>query len=78
MYGAGAGLDHASSEQVSRFLVAKSGIDIRDDRHHVGLELIDLLGDALHFHFVAALARLVEGAEQAAELAGISLPQKGV
>ena len=72
--GAGARLDHASSKQISGFFVAESGIDVSDDWHHVGLEPIDLLGDALQFDFVTALARLVEVAEQAAQLTGIGLP----
>ena len=75
---AGARLNHASSQQVGGLLVAESGIDVSDNRHHVGLELINLLGNALHLNVVATLTGFVEGAEQATELTGVGLSQEGV
>ena len=74
----GARLDHASSQQVGGLFITESGIDISDNRYHVGLELINLLGNALHLDVVATLTGFVEGAEQATELAGVGLSQEGV
>ena len=75
---AGARLDHASSQQVGGLLIPESGIDVSDNWYHVSLELINLLGNALHLYVVATLTGSVEGAEQATELAGVGLSQKGV
>ena len=38
---AGAGLDHLLGEQVGRLGVAEAGIDVGDDRHDVGLVIVD-------------------------------------
>ena len=75
---AGARLDHASRQQVSGLLITESRIDVSDNRYHVGLKRINLLGNALHLNVVATLTGFIKGAEQATELAGIGLSQEGV
>ena len=39
---AGARLDHLLGQQVGRLVVAETGVDVGDDRHDVGLEVLDL------------------------------------
>ena len=75
---AGACLDHASRQQICGLFITESGIDVSDDRYHVGLKRINFLGNALHLDVVATLTGFIEGAEQATELAGIGLSQEGV
>lgn len=38
---AGAGLDQLLGEQIGGVLIAEAGIDIGDDRNHMGLEIVD-------------------------------------
>ena len=75
---AGARLDHLLGEQVGRFGVAEAGVDVGDDRHDVGLEVVDLVDQLLFLRLVAGLAGRVEVAEQAAEFARVGLAQEGV
>ena len=75
---AGAGLDHLLGQQVGGLLVAEAGVDVGDDRHHVGLEVVDLVENRLLGGGVALRARLVEIAEQAAELTRIGLLEVSV
>ena len=39
--GAGAGLDHLLGEQIGRFGIAETGVDVGDDRHDMGLVVVD-------------------------------------
>jgi hypothetical protein len=42
---AGARFDHLLGHQVGRFGIAEAGVDVGDDRHHVGDEIVDLVLD---------------------------------
>ena len=75
---AGACLDHLLGQQVSRLGVTETGVDVRDDRHDMRLEVVDLVLDVAFLDGVAVLACLVELPEQAAEFASVSLPQERV
>lgn len=75
---AGAGFDHLLGQQVGRLGVAEAGVDVGDDRHHVGFEVVDL-GQQLGFlGLVASGAGSVQAGEQQVQLAGVSLAQEGV
>ncbi len=76
--GAGARLDHLLGQQVGRLGVAETGVDIGDDRHHMGLEVVDPVLHSLGRHLVTGFAGGIEFAEQAAQFAGIGLAQEGV
>ncbi len=78
LQGAGAGLDHFLGQQIGGFRVAETGIDVGDDRHHVRLEIVDLVLDRLGLHGISGGAGGIEIAEQAAQFAGIGLAQEGV
>src|SRR5690606_23934642 len=71
-------LDELPGEQIGRLGVAEAGVDVGDDRDDVSLVVVDRMIEALGLHLVARLARLVECAEHAAELAGVGLPQERV
>lgn len=61
---AGAGFDHLLGQQVGRLGVAEAGVDVGDDRHHVGFEVVDL-GQQLGFlGLVASGAGSVQAGEQ--------------
>ena len=75
---ASAGFDHLLGQQIGGFRVAETGIDVGDDRHHVRLEIVDLVLDRLSLHGISGGAGCIEIAEQAAQLAGIGLAQEGV
>ena len=75
---AGPGLDHLFGKQVRRLGIAEPGVDIGDDRDHVGLMVVDRVLDRLGLDCVTGLARVVEIAEQAAQLARIGLAQESV
>ena len=76
--GTGPRLDHLLGQQVCCLCVAKPSINVGNDRHHMGLKLINVLGKALHFDLVPGLFRRVQLAEQAAKFASVSLSKKGV
>ena len=59
----GTRLDHLAREKISRLLVTKTCVDICNDRHHMGLKLVDLIGNALHLHLVTASLCRIQGAE---------------
>ena len=71
---AGACLDHLLGHQVSRFGIAETGVDVGDDRHHVGDVVVDLFLDRC----LGGAFGGVELAEQAAQFARIGLAQEGV
>ena len=75
---AGTGFDHLLGHQVGRLGVAESGIDIGNDRHHVGFVVIDVPLNGRFFDRVSGFAGCVQFAEQAAQFAGIRLAQEGV
>ena len=76
--GTGSGLDHLLGQQVGRLGITKAGVDVGDNRHHVGLEVIDLVLQVLGLHFITRLACCIQLAEQAAQFAGICLAQECV
>jgi len=76
--GAGARLDHLLGQQVGRFGVTETGVDVGDNGHNVSLEVVDLVLHVLGLDFVTSFAGVVQGAEQAAQFAGVSLAQEGV
>ena len=71
-------LNHLLGKQVGRLLVAKASINVRNDGHDVGLEVVNLGHQGLFFRHVLLLPRLVQGSEELVKLPGISLPQEGV
>eukprot|EP01088_Endostelium_zonatum_P020312 TRINITY_DN7437_c0_g1_i1.p2 TRINITY_DN7437_c0_g1~~TRINITY_DN7437_c0_g1_i1.p2 ORF type:complete len:231 (+),score=-14.53 TRINITY_DN7437_c0_g1_i1:938-1630(+) len=71
-------LDHLPREQIRRLGIAEAGVDIGDDRHDMRLVIVDRLHQPLRLDCVARIARMVEIAEQQAQLAGIRLPQERV
>ena len=75
---AGARFDHLLGEQIGRLGVAEAGVDVGDDGHDMGLEVVDLLDQLLLAGLVAFLARLVEVAEDVVHLARVGLAQEGV
>ena len=70
---AGPGFDHLLGQQIGGFRIAEAGIDVGDDRNHVGLEIVDLVFDGLCLHVVAGGAGGIEIAEQHAKLASVGL-----
>jgi hypothetical protein len=75
---AGAGLDHLLGEQIGRLGIAEARVDVGDDRHDMGLVLVDRLEQLLLAQLVAGGARGVDVAEHHAQLAGVGLAQEGV
>ncbi|MNO62108.1 hypothetical protein D3C76_527800 [compost metagenome] len=75
---AGACFDHALGQQVGGFRVAEAGVDVGDDRYHVGFEVVDLGLNLGLLGMVASLAGVVQGAEQQVQFAGVSLAQEGI
>ena len=47
-------LNHPARKKIGRLFVAESCVDVCNDRDHMGLELIDLVNDALHLNLVTA------------------------
>jgi hypothetical protein len=70
---AGARFDELLGQQVGRFGIAETGVDVGDDGHDVGDVAVDLGLDGLLLS-----ASRVQLAEQAAQFAGIGLAQEGV
>ncbi len=70
--------DHLLGEQIGRFSIAKTSVDVGDDGHDMGLEVVDLLDQRFFLRLVACLASGVEGAEDIVELTGIRLTQESV
>ena len=78
LQGAGAGFDHLLGEQIGRLGIAEAGVDVGDDRHDVGLEVVDLFDQRRFLGLVAGLAGGVEVAEHVVEFARVGLTQEGV
>ncbi len=78
LQGARACLDHLLGEQIGRLRIAKAGVDVGDDGHDMGLEVVDLFDQRLFLGLVACLAGGVEGAEGIVELTGVRLTEEGV
>jgi hypothetical protein len=70
--------NHLLGEQIGRLRIAKTGVDVGDDRHDMGLEGVDLFDQCPFFRLVACLASGVEGAEDIVELTGVRLTQERV
>ena len=70
--------DHLLGEQIGRLRIAEAGVDVGDDGHDMGLEVVDLFDQRLFLRLVACLAGGVEGAEDIVELTGVRLTQEGV
>ena len=58
--------------------MAETGVDVGNDRHHVGLVAVDLVLDLGGTGAVTGLLGLFQGAEQVVELPGVGLAQEGV
>ena len=71
---AGARFDELLRQQIGRFRIAETGVDVGDDGHDVGDVAVDLGLDGL---LLSTLSR-VQLAEQAAQFAGIGLAQESV
>ncbi len=70
--------DHLLGEQIGRLRIAEASVDVGDDGHDMGLEVVDLFDQRLFLRLVARLAGGVEGAEGIVELAGVRLTEEGV
>ena len=70
--------DHLLGEQIGRLRIAETGVDVGNDGHDMGLEVVDLFDQRLFLRLVARLASGVEGAEDIVELAGVRLTEEGV
>ena len=75
---AGTRFDHLLGEQIGRLRIAEAGVDVGDDGHDVGLEVVDLFDQLLFLRLVAGLAGGVDVAEDIVELTGVGLTQEGV
>ena len=75
---AGAGLDHLLGQEVGGLRVAEAGVDVGDDRHHVGLVIFDAIQQ---FGFTGAVAGHTSGVDipvQAAQLTGVGLAEERI
>ena len=61
---AGAGFNHLFGQQVSGFGIAKTGIDVGNNRHHMGFVIVDLGDDFGFFGTVAGFTGGIQGGEQ--------------
>ncbi|MCY1440582.1 hypothetical protein D9M71_568650 [compost metagenome] len=75
---AGTGFDHLLGQQVGGFRVAEAGVDVGDDRYHVGFIAVDLSLDFVLLGLVAGSTGGVQSGEQQVQFAGVSLAQEGV
>jgi len=78
LQGACARFDHLLGEQIGRFCIAETGIDIGNDRNDMSLEILDLVHCRLLRRLVTGIARRIDVAEQQVQLARIGLPQECV
>ncbi len=76
--GAGACLDHLLGQQVGGLGVTEARIDVGDDRHHVGLVVVDLGLNELGRGLVARCPCGIQLREQEVQLASIGLAQERV
>src|SRR5690606_10968494 len=75
---AGTCFDHALGQQVGGFRVTETGIDVGNDRHDVGFEVVDLVLDLGSLGMVASVTGSVQSGEQQVQFAAVSLTQEGV
>ena len=75
---ASTGLDHLLGQQVGRFGVTETSVDISDDRHNVSFVVIDLSLDFSSLGVVTGFASVVKGGEQQIQFTSVSLAQEGV
>src|SRR5690606_8688845 len=75
---AGTRFDHALGQQVGGFRVTETGIDVGNDRHDVGFEVVDLVLDLGSLGMVASVTGSVQSGEQQVQFAAVSLTQEGV
>ena len=78
LQGARTCFDHLLCEKIGRLRIAKAGVDVGDDGHDMGLEVVDLFDQRLFLCLVACLAGGVEGAEDIVEFTGVRLTEEGV
>ena len=69
---------HLLRQQIGRLFVTKPGIDICNDWHYVGFEIINFRLNVVDCVVIASLSSGVLCVEHLAEHARIGLPQKGV
>ncbi len=75
---AGTSFDHLLGQQVGRFGVTETSVDVGDDRHYVSFVVVDLGLDFSSLGLVASFASSVQSGEQQVQFTGISLTQEGV
>src|SRR5690606_6283595 len=75
---AGTGFDHFLGQQVGRFRVTETGVDVSNDRHNVGFKVVDLVDDLFLGGRVALGAGVVQRAVQVVQLPRVSLLEEGV
>jgi len=76
--GTGTCFNHLLGEKISGFLIAEACVDIGNDRHNVGLEIVYLVDQGLFLNLVARLIGVVQGSEKPFQFDSVSLFQKGV
>ena len=70
--------DQLLGQQVGGFRVTETGVDVGDDRHNVGLEVVDLVDDLGLLGLVTSGLGVVQITEQVVQFPGVSLLQEGV
>ncbi len=75
---ASTGFDHFLGQQVGRFSVTETSVDVSDDRHNVSFVVVDLVLDVSSLGLVASFACSVQSGEQQVQFASVSLAQEGV
>ncbi len=75
---AGACFDHLFGQQVGCFLVAKPCIDVRYNRHHMGLKMINFVSNVFFLDIVSISQRFIQFLEKMPQFTGISLLEKAI
>ncbi len=70
---ASTGFDHLLGQQVGRFGVTETSVDVGNDRHNVGFVVVDLLDQLSSLGAVASFFSFVQGAEQVVQFPCVSL-----
>src|SRR5690606_13506575 len=75
---ASTGFDHFLGQQVSRFRVTETSVDVSNDGHNVRFEVFDLAQQFFFLCGIASFASLVQSGEQQIQFTCIGLTQEGV
>ena len=70
--------DQLLGQQVGGFRITETGVDVGDDRHNVGLEVVDLVDDLGLLGLIVGRLGVVQVTEQVVQFPGVRLLQEGV